>query len=243
MQSTSEVDQAERSGSNAGNDASKEPPLGPRLSCLEGDYAAPKLLEDWTIYQEMPAASRAAVLGILQGIYNLGLGRELAEQIAALAHRIGLEPSRVQSVTSTCRFLMGQAVRVGLSPVEFRKDLEQLNPGSNSGVEELAVHYESYGLMRRQEAIHTSLLTHGNILTGVDWRIDTIHASNHASKIDSPVIHLTLSYAHGTEERSRADSLSLLIPVADLQNLRATLDRIEGTLAKSDALTTTRSKA
>jgi hypothetical protein len=213
----------------------------PRLRCLDGGQPPANLIQDWRAYQGLKAAARNALLEFIQQVYSLPLGRELAERVAKLAHQIGIEPIRAQNVLNSCRFLMGQGVYAGTSAEDFRKDLELLSPKTSDGVDEFVAHYEHFAPFRRGEVIQKSLLDHGKVMTGVDWRIQTVHASSHANLLETPVVLLTLNYASGSDDRSRNDSVSVQIPAEDVGRLRKTLESIEASLSNSETSDTPQS--
>ena len=51
----------------------------------------------------------------------------------------------------------------------------------------------------RQEVLQGTLADHGKLLLGVDWRLDSVQASNRGSKMRVPVALLTLRFREGEQ--------------------------------------------
>ena len=80
--------------------------------------------------------------------------------------------------------------------------------------------YDQARAVVRREIVRGALLDHGKLLTGVDWRIDTIAAASRGAKIAAPVVLLTLSYQEG-EHRSRITLHATPDMLQELQQLCA----------------------
>lgn len=224
----------ESSQSSSGEEMSEgaSPGVGaPALACLSGGRPDEKLIQDWAIYQSMAEPVRDALFELLQSVYRLPLGAELAERVAGFAQQAGADPMRVQSALDACRFLFNHAAGAGVSLADLQKDLESLRPEGREGIDQFLVHYRSFGPIRRQEALRDSLLDHGKVLTAVDWRIDMARTSSRAARMDAPVLVLTFGYREGSGDRGRTDSVSLQIPASEFGSLRSIMDRVEIALA------------
>ncbi len=207
------------------------PPDTPALACLSGGRPDPKLLRDWRAYQTMDARLRPVLLDLLQQVYRVPLGRELAERVGAFAQQAALAPMTAQSILECLRFLFSHAVRGAIEPEAFAKDLHALSGGVDEGIDDFVAHYGSYGPLRRQEYIREALLDHGRLLTGVEWRLDVARRTGRTSRIELPVVMLGLKYAEGSGTSGKNGSISLQIPAGELGALRRVLDEIEATLA------------
>jgi len=76
----------------------------------------------------------------------------------------------------------------------------------------------------RAEIVRRSILDHGSLLVGVDWRIDRILASQHGREVDTPVGVITLTYQRGAEK----ERITLHCEPGMLQRLRSVCDEMLG---------------
>ena len=100
-----------------------------------------------------------------------------------------------------CRFLVWQASTREVPRERFAEDLASLSP-SGDLANVLLSGYEAAKLQVCNELLRGTLLDHGNVLDGVDWRVDRVTASNRSGILRATVGVITLRYrAGGRDER------------------------------------------
>ncbi|WP_437933199.1 COMM domain-containing protein [Sorangium sp. So ce341] len=184
--------------------AREAPSPRPELASLGGAPPPPELAADLRRLLDLPEGAR-------QRLWE-ALGPSLGEPVPAAVerlldgfcrrHEVGSEA--LARVLKACRFLVREASKRDLDRAALAADLAALAPGE--GAEEiqaiLLAGYDQARAVVRREIVRGALLDHGKLLTGVDWRIDSIAAASRGAKIAAPVVLLTLSYQEG-DQRSR----------------------------------------
>lgn len=201
----------------------QEPP-SPRagLRSLGGQPPPPELAADLRRLLELPEGARRRLWE--------ALGPSLGEPVPAAVerhldefcrrHEVGSEA--LARVLKACRFLVREASKLDLDRAALATDLAVLVPVEEAEEIQAIVlaGYDQARAVVRREIVRGALLDHGKLLTGVDWRIDTIAAASRGAKIAAPVVLLTLSYQEG-EARSRITLQATPDALRDLQRLCA----------------------
>lgn len=171
----------------------------PGLRCLGGEPPPPELAADLRRLLELPQGARLRLWE--------ALGPSLAEPVPVAVerlldafcqeHDVGSEV--LARVLKACRFLVREASKRDLDRTALAADLAALAPaeGGDEIQAILLAGYDKAKALVRREIVRAALLDHGRLLTGVDWRIDTIAASSRGAKIQAPVALLTLTYQEG----------------------------------------------
>lgn len=131
---------------------------------------------------------------------------------------------RHQRALKACRFLLREASRADLDAAAFAADVDALSGCSEEIRAILLAGYDAAKGLLRREILRKSLLDHGRLLVGVDWRLDQVLASGHGANLGTPVGVLTLRYRDG--ERQERLTLHALPEV--LRELRDACDRLLG---------------
>ncbi|MBM4359019.1 MAG: hypothetical protein FJ096_13020 [Deltaproteobacteria bacterium] len=74
----------------------------------------------------------------------------------------------------------------------------------------------------RAELIRRTILDHGALLTGTDWRVDRILGSQHGASLDATLGVLTFTYKRGALE----ERLTMHCEPGALRSLREAIDRM-----------------
>jgi hypothetical protein len=123
---------------------------------------------------------------------------DLDQRIAAFQREHDVAEGPLVRAIQACRALLRKAARRSLSPEVFAEDLRAL------GGEELEAllmpGWERAMTALRQEVLYGSLIDHGKLLVGVDWRVDQMMVSHRGDKLQSPVAQVTFRYMEGKEE-------------------------------------------
>ena len=151
------------------------------------------------------SATVRAELGALLGPCLEPLPEEqLDNRIGRICRRHELDPRVLGPGFKAAVLLFRTAVAVACTPAELGQDLRALDAlegasGDGATLESLLlpVFEEAYPAMRMQ-IVRDSIAAHGRVLTGVEWRIDTLGASNRGRKLEVPVALMTFAYQEGT---------------------------------------------
>jgi hypothetical protein len=120
-----------------------------------------------------------------------------------------------------CRFLLREAAKLDLEAAAFASDLAKVSPDPVV-VALLAAGYERAKRVVRRQILRAALLEHGRVLTGADWRLDTMTASSHGARMSAPVAVLTLRHQDGDKE----GRTTFHAPLAAVAELRAACEAI-----------------
>ncbi|WP_438044825.1 COMM domain-containing protein [Sorangium sp. So ce128] len=197
-------------------------PRGAELRCLGGAPPPPELTVDLRRLLELPEGAR-------QRLWE-ALGPSLAEPVPAAVERLldafcrrhEVASDALARVLKACRFLIREASKLDLDRAALAADIAALAPGQDAEEIQavLLAGYDQARALVRREIVRGALLDHGKLLTGIDWRIDTIATANRGAKIAAPVVVLTLSYQEG-DLRSRITLQATPETLSELQRLCA----------------------
>jgi hypothetical protein len=134
-----------------------------------------------------------------------------------------LRPALMQP-TNRCDFLMRQAAALDMDAAPFRQDLATLSEGNEQGAEVIFSQYEGAKAGLRKVIIQESLADHGNVLVGVEWRVDNVTASDRGTKLDTTVVLLTLRY----RDANRTERITLQLTPEAMKELKLFCDRFTG---------------
>jgi len=225
--------QAPRKGNaeaTARRDAAATPAGAFCLRSLGGMQPNEQILEDWKRLQALPPRALESFYDLLKP--SLGPGRarpqDLENQAQAYCQLYDVRPSNLSSALRSCGFLLTRASQLALPAESFRRDLESLCTDTPAVVDTLMQHYDEARGLIRQEMVQGSLFDHGKVLMGIDWRVDTIQASNHGADIGLPVALLTLRCQQGQPDAGNVERISVYaVPevVRQLRMLAETLER------------------
>lgn len=181
-------------------------------------------MRDWQRLVALPAPVVDSFWEVLGPFLVLGPGRDFEQRLEAYCRLRQVEAREVLPALNACQLLVNEAVARDLGAESLARDLEQLpDPRDRAGAM-LVRGYEQARPALRQRILSDSLLDHGNVLTGVDWRLDQTLASTRGVQLNAPVAVVTLRYRSG----ERADRITLYLDAQRLQELRAVCDRLLG---------------
>ena len=203
----------------------------PKLRCLAGAEAPEELLARWRVFESIPGSARSHIWEVLAQVVVHGSNDEATRCCAEFCRQHGLEPVSLDHSVAVCHFLLSQAARVNLDLEGFRADLEALSGEGGQGALVLTLHYEEMLSILRRQILEGSLLDHGKVFTGLDWRVDLVGASDRGLGIDAPVALLTLRHQQGVGDAADRGRVSLYLVPEAVSQLRQVCEQIEGMLA------------
>lgn len=169
------------------------------IHTLGGQPAPPEIAGDLERLLELPGSARARLWEILGPCLTDPLPDTLEAQVDAFCAAHGAPPATLAVVLKACRFLLWQAGSRALPRDRFAEDLAALSPAKEIA-DVLLAGYDPAVAQVQQILLRGALIDHGNVLEGVDWRLDHVATSNRGGSLRAPVGVLTLRYRAGARE-------------------------------------------
>ena len=176
------------------------------------------------VIADLPTEVRAKLAELIPELLELMPEDQLDNRIVRHCRKLELDPARLAPPLKSARFLFRIAASNAASPEDVAADLEALVPGAPLA-EWLVPLYESVLPALRQEIAMASLAAHGKVLSGIEWRIDAIAASNRGRGIQLPVAMLTFDY----RDRNQPGSVTLQLLPSMVKELRDVCERLLAT--------------
>ena len=196
----------------------------PRLKCCGGQPAPKPVADGWTNFLRLPSGARERFWELLAPALLDPANPQNQELLGSYSEEHGLEQRDVLLALQAVLFLLRRSSSLNLNRDDFAKDLTALNAESTTIGAEIIAKYDLARQDLRREILDGTLADHGKTLVGLDWRIDTIQASDRGSRIDSTVVMLTLRYQDG----DGMDRITLQLTPQSLGELKAFVDRFGG---------------
>jgi len=192
------------------------------LACFGHTPAPPAVVEGWRHVLAFAPGPRDAFRDLLAAAVSAPRDPRHGERIQAFCAEHHVPREVALSALHACEILLGQASALDLDRVPFGDDLTGLSGGRTDGSDVLLSVYDRVKREMRQQIIQGSLVDHGNVLVGLDWRLDRVMASDRGARMDTPVILLTLRYRTG----ERLERITLQLTPEALKDLRNFTERI-----------------
>jgi hypothetical protein len=96
-----------------------------------------------------------------------------------------------------CRFLLRRASQLNIERDVFRREAVAISDDEALVDAVLLPSYDRAMPVLRQRVVAGALAEHGNLLVGVDWRVDQVKACQRGRDIDTKIALLTFSYQEG----------------------------------------------
>jgi hypothetical protein len=202
----------------------------PRLHLIGGQPAPPELTIGWKQLQQLPLKALANLWEVLMPVMAGAQGEAVQQQAEAFCKVYGVEEPHLNAVLHVGHQLVTRAAAANLDLLRFRADLLALSGDDKTGVDIFEQGFEQAKQLARDKILETTLFDHGQVLTGMDWRLDSIQASDRGIELGMPVLLLTLRHRQRNEEKQT--SLYLLPQL--VTQLRQALQNIEGMLQAGD---------
>lgn len=199
-------------------------PEGVSLKCLGGALAPPDMAPDLRRFAGLPQAAKRQLWHALGPSLAEPVPPDVERILDAFCARHGVPDDDLARVLKACRFLLRAAVRADLDAAAFGADVDALSGGSDEIRVVLLAGYDAAKALIRREIVKNTVLDHGKLLVGADWRLDRVVSSAHGSNIGAGVAVLTLRYREG----DRQERLTLHVLPDALRELRDACDRLLG---------------
>ncbi len=217
-------------------DEPSPPAIGPRLHCLGGNPLPDVLLEQWRQFEALPDAARKSIWRLLTPLLLSGPGEEVTKVSLSFCKEFKTAPQHLEAAAGACYFLVTQAAKYALPEAEFEKDLVAISAESRPGVGPLMSEFSESCDFLRTRILEGSLLDHGKVFTGLDWRLDTVGASDRGLLIDTPVALLTLRHQQGYDEHSERGKTSLYFTREAVGELKRVCEQLEQMFSSAETI-------
>jgi hypothetical protein len=173
------------------------------LNCFEGQPAPPIVIEGWKQLNSFPRSSWDAFWLILAPVLLNPENATNPELVRHFARDHDISPDRLMAAMGCCELLLRQAAALDLPEERFQQDLEALGRGGLDPLGQFILsRFPDARKGLRQQILMESLAAHGKVMTGLQWRLDTLRHSSKGNLLNTDVVMLTLSYREGTTENS-----------------------------------------
>ncbi len=193
------------------------------LACLDGGPSPEGLAADVALLRLVEGAARAELVDALAHVLHEPISAAADAALEALAQKRSLDTDLLGRVVRAVRFVLREAARRGLPEQALGADIDALTGGDP---ETRAIFVGGYGdalQIVRKEVLIDTIADHGNVLTGVEWRVDTIGRSSRGPSVEGSIAWLTLRYQREGQERS----VSLQVVPGVLEELRRAVEAMK----------------
>ncbi len=194
------------------------------LQCLNGAAAPPLAAEGWRALAAFPNSAREEFWEMLGLAIMEPATPGHQERVESFCSAHKMEVASVLGALGACDFLLGTATALNLEPEALRQDLTALSAGQTALADEFLSRYQSAKPLLRNRLIEATLADHGKLLTGLDWRVDNVTASDRGAQPNASVVYLTLRYRGGDDQ----NHVTLQMTPEALKLLKGFTDRFGG---------------
>jgi hypothetical protein len=200
----------------------KQSPI--RLQCLNGDAAPAPIIDGWKMFLRFPNSGKRGFWNLLTPALMEPNAPSNPELLKRFCQEHKLSGDDVVNALQSCIFLLHQASSINLNEDLFRQDLVNLSGDDTEAPRIIISRYENTKAVFRNAFAEGTLVDHGKVLVGLDWRIDNVTASDRGAQLNASVIFLTLRYREG----DRTDRFTLQLTPQTLKELKIFIDRYHG---------------
>lgn len=193
-----------------------------RFRCLGGGPAPPAVLEGLSRLLSFPEATLTGFWDVLTPILREPGNPRNRGPVDAFCRDHGLSEQDMAAAMGSCDLLFRQAAAQNLPGEAVRQDLESLPDGRSEAAALISSRYDALKAGLRAAVIQESLADHGKLMIGLDWRVDTVSASDRGTELNTSVIFLTLRYRDGKQ----VDRITLQLTPEALTQLKQFTDRL-----------------
>lgn len=193
------------------------------LQCLQGRPAPQPIVEGWRALVALPEGAGAEVLDLALARFHAPDDPASAALRVQAADRHGVEVADLEAAVNACGWLLEQAVALNLPLASVREDVTALCGDAPAAGLPLIQRYEGLSAQLRHLVVRRTLSDHGKILVALDWRVDSVSASNRGVDLATDVVYLTLRYV----EADQPGRVTLQLTSEALRDLRGFLDRFD----------------
>jgi COMM domain len=198
-----------------------DPAMQPLLHALDGEVAPAELSPALRSLLEIPAQTLAELGELILPNLEPMPEDQLDSRIARLCRRRELDPATIGPGIKATVFLFRQAAVFNVEAEQLAEDLATVG-GSELLAELLIPLYREVFPELRREIAMAAIAAHGNVLTNVEWRMDTVGSTSRGRHLNIPVALVTMHFRNGTS----SDSITLQMMPDAVGALRVVCDHL-----------------
>ncbi len=173
-----------------------DPAAQPLLFCLDGNPAPAELGPALAYIRQLPESAQEHFDQLLLPTLGAEPEDQLDSRLSRMARHHELDLETLAPAVKAARLVLRQAAAYNLTAEQVSQDVQALTSDTPLA-QLLATLYEGVLLELRREIARVTLAAHGRVLTGVEWRIDTIGSGDRGRALDMPVALMTFQYQDG----------------------------------------------
>jgi hypothetical protein len=188
-----------------------------RLRSFQGNEPPVAVVEGWRRLGRFPAEARGDFRMLLQSALVEPGSAANEKALGQFCTKCRIEEAEALEALGSCSLLFRQAGVLNLDQATFRQDLVSLSEGDSGLADFMLERFEEVKSALRRQIVMDSLTDHGKVITGIDWRVDEVSASDRGADLNTRVVFLTLRYRDG-DSRERITFQLVPEAVRELKN-------------------------
>jgi hypothetical protein len=172
----------------------------PALASLDGAAADPELVASMADLGALPARIHDLLPELVATRLDAMPEDQRDAKLARLCRKEELDAAIARPAMIALAALFRAAAAANVDRSALEADLEKLGVGSPLLEVVLALYAERVGALR-DEIVRATIASHGAVLTGAEWRIDTLGSSSRGRELDVPIALVTFQYQDGRESK------------------------------------------
>jgi hypothetical protein len=176
--------------------------------------------EDLQAFSELPGPVKLSFWEVLEPHLTPNLDDRVEAVAARFARAHGLEQSALGPSIRAMRFLCMQGAALAVPPPRFSAAIATIGLPSDTNDVISALYEHAYSTLRSR-IIARTLGDHGDVVVGIDWRVDDVRISSHGRTDDLALVIFTFRTQRGDQPRR----YTLQFMPEQIGELRAILDR------------------
>lgn len=189
------------------------------LFSLGGKAAPAELAPALGVVEALPAKVFAEVV---EATLEIMPEDQVDNRIVRLCRKLDIDPEKAAPGFKSTRWLLRNAASANVGADLLGQDLYALLGPDTLVVERVLPIYERAFPAMRLEIIQAALSSHANVLTGLEWRVDTIGSTNLGTELNFPVALLTMHY----RDRQQGGSFTVQMTPDMVAELRQLCDQL-----------------
>ncbi|MFO0615147.1 MAG: hypothetical protein U0414_21325 [Polyangiaceae bacterium] len=173
----------------------------PRLASLDDGVADPELVASMADLASLPPRAHDLLLELLATRLDAMPEDQRDARLARLCRKDELDAAVARPAVIALAALFRAAAAANVADrLALESDLERLGIASPLLEVVLALYHARVGALR-DEIVRGTIAAHGAVLTGAEWRIDTLGSSSRGRELDVPIALVTFQYQDGRESK------------------------------------------
>jgi hypothetical protein len=180
----------------------------PRLASFQGEPVPEAVATGWAEFLTWGPSTQQAFVELLVSTVVERDEAALGQALERFCEANGIQGAAALSVLRTCQGLLRHGAALDLEPEDFMEDLRKLSAGESGAMRLVGTRYVPLKRRIREGLLAQALADHGQVLTGLSWRVDRLEGSDRAVGLNAPVVWLTLEVQEGEESRRHSMQLT-----------------------------------